>query len=277
MSIGSFFATHPLTADNPAAAWWRFACWQFRSRLQLETIVPWVSGTKLAVRRGMTGATGNIYCGLHEFVDMAFALHLLRPDDLFLDIGANVGSYSVLASGVCGARSIAFEPDPHAADALERNITINGLCDLVTIHRKAVGIDGDVRFTIGLDTVNHVVGTDKTDTRVVPSVSLDSLDCRPTLIKLDVEGGEDDVVRNGRETLGKTHAIIIETVSDETHAALIEAGFKRAFYSPFQRLLSTASPAPSVPTNNSLYVKNFDFVTKRIESAPAVTVFGRSI
>ena len=225
----------------------------------------------------MTGATGNIYCGLHEFADMAFALHLLRPDDLFLDIGANVGSYSVLASGVCGARSIAFEPDPHAADALQRNITINGLDALVTIHRKAVGINGEVRFTIGLDTVNHVAATDESNTRVVPSVSLDSLDCRPTLIKLDVEGGEDNVVSNGRGTLGKTQAIIIETVSDATHAALSEAGFKRAFYSPFKRLLSTAPPVPTVPVGNSLYVKNFDFVIRRIESAPTITVLGRLI
>ncbi len=277
MSIGSFFATHPLTAGNPAAAWWRFVSWQVRSRLQSEMIVPWVSGTKLAVRHGMTGATGNIYCGLHEFADMAFALHLLRPGDLFLDVGANVGSYTVLASGVCGARSIAFEPDPHAANALQRNITINSLDDLVTIHRKAVGIDGEVRFTIGLDTVNHVAGTDETDTRVVPSVSLDNLDCRPTLVKLDVEGGEDDVVRNGRGTLSKTQAIIIETVSDETHSALTEAGFIRASYAPFKRLLSTASPESTVPMSNSLYVRSFDFVIRRVESAPAVTVLGRSI
>jgi len=171
--------------------------------------------------------------------------------DLFLDVG-------VLASGVCGARSMAFEPDPHAADALQRNVTINGLNDLVTLHRKAVGIDGEVRFTIGLDTVNHVVGIDETDTRVVPSVSLDSLDRRPTLIKLDVEGGEDDVIRNGRGTLSRAQAIIIETVSDESHAALSEAGFMRVYYAPFKRLLSAASPVPTVPISNSLYVKNFD-------------------
>jgi FkbM family methyltransferase len=277
MSIARFFATHPLTASNPAAAWWRFVFWQVRSRLQTETTLPWISGTKLAVRRGMTGATGNIYCGLHEFADMAFALHVLRPDDLFLDVGANVGSYTVLASGVCGARSIAFEPDPDAADALERNIAINSLGDLVTLHRNAVGIDGDVRFTIGLDTVNHIDRTGERNTRVVPSVSFNSLDCRPTLIKLDVEGGEDDVICNGRSMLAKTEAIIIETVSGKTRAALNEAGFTRAFYSPFKRLLSTAPPLSSSPTGNSLYIKNFDFVTSRVQSARAVSVLGYSI
>ena len=51
-------------------------------------IFDWIEGSKLAARNGMTGATGNIYCGLHEFVDMAFLLHLLRPSDLFVDVGA---------------------------------------------------------------------------------------------------------------------------------------------------------------------------------------------
>ena len=106
------------------------------------------------------------------------------------------------------------------------------------------------------------------DTRVVPSVSLDNLDCRPTLLKLDVEGGEDDVVRKGRGTLSKTHAIIIETVSDETHSALTEAGFIRASYALFKRLLSTASLVPTVPMSNSLYVRSFDFVFRHVESAP---------
>ena len=57
----------------------------------------------------MTGATGNIYAGLHEFVDMAFCLHLLRSGDLFVDVGANIGSYTVLASKVAGANSVTLE------------------------------------------------------------------------------------------------------------------------------------------------------------------------
>jgi thymidylate synthase len=60
----------------------------------------------------MTGATGNIYAGLHEFEDMAFLLHLLRSEDMFADVGSNIGSYTILASGVVGAKSVAFEPVP---------------------------------------------------------------------------------------------------------------------------------------------------------------------
>ena len=63
---------------------------------------------------------------------MALLLHFLRPGDLFLDVGANIGSYTILASGVVRATSWAFEPDPQTSRYLRRNVAINGLCvDLV--------------------------------------------------------------------------------------------------------------------------------------------------
>ena len=105
----------------------------------------------MLVRRGMTGATTNIYVGLHEFADMMVVLHFLREGDLFLDIGANVGSYSVLAGGVCRARSWAFEPDPKTTAHLERNLKLNCLESLVKIYQCALGpTEGDVRLYNGL-------------------------------------------------------------------------------------------------------------------------------
>ena len=83
----------------------RFASGQLRSRHQGESLFRWIGGQRLAFQRGMTGATGNFYVGLHEFADMMLPLHFLREGDLFLDIGANVGSYTVLASGVCRAKT----------------------------------------------------------------------------------------------------------------------------------------------------------------------------
>src|SRR6478609_823915 len=103
LSTLRFIIRHPLNQRRRLAALMRFASWQLGSRVKTEHVIPWVAGTKLVVRRGMTGATGNIYCGLHEFADMAFVLHALRPGDLFVDVGANIGSYTVLASAVCDA------------------------------------------------------------------------------------------------------------------------------------------------------------------------------
>ena len=82
---------HPLNNSNKIAAIIRFMKWQVGSRLVPgEVIYKWVNDSKIVARSGETGVTGNVYCGLHEFADMAFLLHVLRKDDLFVDIGANV-------------------------------------------------------------------------------------------------------------------------------------------------------------------------------------------
>jgi hypothetical protein len=84
-------------------------------------------------------------------------------------VGANIGSYTVLSSGVIGCRTVAFEPDPATAAALERNISVNKIAKRVELRMSAVGDqDGEARFSIGLDTQNHVVtGADATG-RSVP-------------------------------------------------------------------------------------------------------------
>jgi len=63
---------HPLNAHGKLAALWRVLRWQIASRLMPGLIaLPYVQGTSLFATRGMTGATGNWYCGLHEVHEMA--------------------------------------------------------------------------------------------------------------------------------------------------------------------------------------------------------------
>jgi len=139
----------------------------------------------------MTGATGNIYVGLHEFADMMFPLHFLRKGDLFLDIGANVGSYTVLASGVCRAKTWTFEPDPDTIRHLRRNLGINSLDALVKVHEFALGAEqGEISFTVGLDTLNRIAPANYEDVRMVRLERLDNVigGSHPIMIKVDVEG-----------------------------------------------------------------------------------------
>src|SRR5262245_39273440 len=97
-----FITTHPLNRERPLGALVRFMKWQLATRLKPGRFVhEWVGGARLFARTGETGVTGNIYCGLHEFSEMAYVLHVIGPEDVFVDIGANVGTYTVLA---CAAR-----------------------------------------------------------------------------------------------------------------------------------------------------------------------------
>ncbi|MEC9367965.1 MAG: FkbM family methyltransferase [Pseudomonadota bacterium] len=275
----SFIARHPLTKDRPLAAFSRFAKWQIRSRLKNEVVVPWIGGAKLVVRSGMTGATGNIYCGLHEFADMAFLLHLLRPGDLFVDVGANIGSYTVLASAVVGADAIAFEPDPETMAALKKNVAINGIEDRVTTVEAAVGREpGKTRFTVGLDTVNHVAHEEDADTREVEVTTLDHvLDGRdPVMIKLDVEGFEADVIAGSARTLQKESLVAVATECDEGDVIrpLMDAGFARVNYQPVARQLSEKFEPGQ---HNALYLRNSSMVARIVTEAPRREILGKAI
>jgi len=91
----SFLLNHPLSQGRKLATLRRFAAWQIGARLVPGPVAcPFANGSSLLVRPGMTGATGNLYVGLHEFADMAFVLHVLREEDLFVDVGANIGFHS---------------------------------------------------------------------------------------------------------------------------------------------------------------------------------------
>lgn len=248
-----------MNRGRPVAAIARFARWQLQSRLNDEVILDWLGGgAKLAVRRGMTGATGNVYCGLHEYVDMTFVLDTLTANDTFLDIGANVGSYTVLASKVCGARTIAFEPDPQTVNFLTRNIEVNCIGDRVAVIQAALGAEsGAINFTRGRDTVNRVARSNEADTQTVPMVRLDdALEGRePALIKMDVEGYEAEVLKGAAKTLASQNlkALIVETVDAEVEDILRAAGFRKKYYNTSEKTLQDEE---FIPSKNSIMVRD---------------------
>lgn len=279
-NMATYFSAHPMTRDSQVQAWVRFVMWQIKCRFQQEVVFDWIADQKLYARKGMTGVTGNIYCGLHEFTDMAFLLHMLRSDDLFFDVGANIGSYTILASGVCGARTWAFEPDPDTARQLQRNVDLNELGQQVKVVVSGVSDqEGQLRFTKGLDTINRVVDAGHTDTQVLSVTTLDKMaePACPLLMKIDIEGHEPQAMRGAEATLRdeRLQSIIIETVTPEVEGALTSAGFQLRYYDPFNRSLSETRNA--LPTNNRIFVRDHEFVAKRLETASSVDVLGRPI
>lgn len=275
---GKFFAAHPITRGAPFKAWGRWLLWQVRSRLQREVVVNWIEGQQLAVRREMTGATGNIYTGLHEFDGMMLPLHFLRSEDLFLDVGANIGSFTVLASGVAGATTWAFEPDPHTVLALHRNIELNGLTNRVTVYQTVLGDDdGTVAFTRGQDTTNRVATVADPNVQIVMQSRLDTIigNYLPIMIKVDVEGHEDAFIRRAAQTIQKRSLKILELESygEQSLAFLNSSGFERVFYDPRGRALVSAPIEGSI--SNDIFVRDRDFVTARLRDAKTINVFGQ--
>jgi FkbM family methyltransferase len=232
----------------------------------------------------MAAATGNYYCGLMEFADMAFLLHFLREEDLFVDIGANIGSYTILASGEIGAKSIAVEPIPATFKSLQDNIQINRLS--TKVQALNIGLSstiGKLKFTRSMDSVNHVATNTDTDTIDVNIDTLDNIllsDISPSILKIDVEGFETEVLLGAKNTLKDDNlkAIIIELNGSgqrygydeiKIHEMLLDYGFMIYSYDPFTRKLSIATEIGNL---NTIYLRDFQFVEKRVNSQRKISI-----
>jgi FkbM family methyltransferase len=285
-----FILGHPLNRGRPFSTVANFARWQMGTRIFPSAVaIPFVGDTRLLIARGMTGATSNIYCGLQEFEDMALALHALRPGDLFVDVGANIGSYSVIAAGVCGARAIAIEPVPSTFAHLIDNVRLNGIGELVTPRNIGVGRDrGELRFSDEFDCVNHVLAAGEDPASGI-SVSVEPLDSvlaaqSPTLIKIDVEGFETEVIAGAHDALRSQTllAVILELNGsgarygfdeDRLDGEMRNLGFAPFRYDPFDRSLSPLKRRNAV--GNTLYVRDPAALSARTASAPLRTIHGR--
>lgn len=284
-----FIAGHPLNRSAPLRAVTRFIRWQLACRLFPGLVViPFVGDARLLVGPGMTGATGNLYCGLHEFEDMSLVLHGLRSGDLFVDVGANVGAYAVLASASVDARTIAIEPAPRAYRVLNDNIRLNDISDRVTTHNVGIGREpGRLRFTDDLDTVNHVVvdGEIVNSCIVVEIHPLDALlgDVSPVMLKIDVEGYEAEVLAGAELTLARSSllAILIETncsgqryghTDEEIERSLCRYGFEPFRYDPLSRRLERRVASRS--QLNTLYVREPEQLQNRLLMARRFKVNG---
>jgi FkbM family methyltransferase len=177
--------------------------------------------------------------------DMAQAIHrLLRTGDVFLDVGANIGFFSVLAGCIVGesGRVVAFEPHPDALATLRAAIAVNGLSGIVDIVEAAVGnAAGAVRFFLSDDPVLSTLDPARSPARdnfsfdrsiEVRQLTLDDwlaerlhLAPRIRAIKIDVEGTEADVVNGMRRTLAACPraAILCETAPGSVADRLLRA------------------------------------------------------
>jgi FkbM family methyltransferase len=288
----TFITNHPLNRAHKLKAIIRFAKWQVGSRLVPGAIIyDWINGSKFIVKRGETGLTGNIYTGLHEFSDMAFLLHFLREDDLFVDVGANAGSYAILACSSVGARGFAFEPVPSTYRRLVENMRLNHLEKKVKCINKGVGAQkATIAFTSDSDTTNHALANGEQSDNIV-NVEVISLDAAlygetPMLVKIDVEGYETPVLEGAEETLKKNtlHSVIMELNGsggrrygfDESRIlkVMFDHGFSTYSYNPLDRSLIKLE-GKNLSSGNTLFIRDTSFTLERLRSAPKVSVLGR--
>jgi FkbM family methyltransferase len=209
---------HP---SSPGQAW-RIASSLIRRRLGkgLDVVVPYDGGRSRIVADLRTALGLALYRYGHRAPEIELMRRLLRPGDAFVDGGANVGLFALVAAGCVGAsgRVVCFEPASATRSALRRNVDLNAF-DWVDVRAEALGgsasrglllsFEGD---GAGLSSFAPATaeGARRED---VPIATLDSVlavlpDIR--LVKLDLEGAELKALRGAGELLERGPHLIVE-------------------------------------------------------------------
>lgn len=147
------------------------------------------------------------------FVEEIYAFPSQRPDPHILDCGANIGiSVLYFKQKYPQARIIAYEADPGIFAVLQQNIKGNGITD-VELHNKAVwSSETNVQFNVeGAD--GGRIGRESGGNSVfVPTVGLASLvrDRSFDFVKIDIEGAEVEVLRDGDAYLDRLQYVFVE-------------------------------------------------------------------
>ena len=219
--LTALVGTSPTTKGHRARAiarYWGWQLWRRTTGRPIQVVSP--QGWRLEFPAwselgGITAATG-----LHEPSEQLFVFSYVRPGDLVIDVGANLGMYTVACASL-GARVSAFEPSSETRRALTRNITINRIEDRVRIFPTALGdTTGTVSLTTGLDVGNHLVGAHEAS-ETDETVAIRPLDAlleeerewfgarTVVLIKVDVEGHDAAVLRGARAILAKHRPVVL--------------------------------------------------------------------
>ena len=184
----------------------------------------------------------------HERCIFEYYRKLLRPEDVVFDIGAHIGTHTIpLGLKLPQGHVVAFEPDPDNRALLRENVLRNKLEKNVTIVPVAVS-NHTGRKTFWRDLVSTSTGS-LVPTRSgnswypeileVPPVTIEvqtmSVDdfcasdpsCLPTLIKVDVEGAEAQVIEGMRKTIDRCHpSVIVDGTTVNAAEKLLSHGYK---------------------------------------------------
>lgn len=180
-------------------------------------VKPLIGNTELIERRGLTfkirTGTTDIKA-VDEVVQRKAYMRkdavVFREGDMWLDLGANIGAFTVMAANA-GCHVAAFEPERSNIDLIHQNLTLNNLNGKVIVKPFAVTVEGGnaalATCKSERNKYRHTLLTDfhpKWDTIEVPTVSLRSMieDFRPAGIKMDIEGYEGHLLDSRPDFIG---------------------------------------------------------------------------
>lgn len=203
----------------------------------------------------------NLYfLDAYENTEIAFVERYLKPGDVFIDVGANIGLYSLVASDLVGpaGKVFAFEPLQKNHLALQKHLQLNNLQNVVLEKLAVSDRAGSIQLHLNEQDGNNGMATAFSDTytfsETVPMVALDEyFNDQPaqkvSLIKIDIEGGEFPALKGMKLLLQKHQPAILMEMdpkilaktpfrTEDLEAFLANLGYRKYFIKPAGTLTS---------------------------------------
>ncbi len=210
---------------------------EMASALGREAVIPFGERSRIYARKVGDSSSRPPLARLPDWPEMAVWQAWLKPGALFVDIGANVGLYTLLAAE-CGSEVIAVEPVNATAAALRRNLELNGIAHGVHVEEVALLNRNGTAMLEGEDSNRQSARW--SDNGEVRATTLDEvLGQRTALgVKVDVEGNERLVLEGATRALGEHRIGLIQL--EWNHTSMMALGEGRA---PAARLIRRAGYA----------------------------------
>jgi FkbM family methyltransferase len=209
----------------------------------------------------------ELYVRGFEEKERAFHKAFLRPGDVYVDIGANIGLFSLIAARRVGpgGRVYAIEPVSATFRQLQDNVRMNRFGNVIACQTALSEKPGQAEIYLssdGLDGFNSIAKphTENYSTEQIAVTTLDDfarqqgISGRIAMIKLDVEGWESHVLAGGKAELAAPGAPVIQiefstegrlasgVSSAELYGMLVKLGYQVFDYDPFARCLLPTNP-----------------------------------
>lgn len=174
-------------------------------------------------------------------------VHLTRSSTgTVVDVGANIGNHSVFFARR-GARVIAIEANPGALRYLEKNVEPHD--DLVRVWPVAAGATpGRGRIATGSNEQLGQVTFELDPEGPIEVVTLDSIEEAVSILKIDVEGGEESVLRGALQLIARTRPVIVVESWDAQHRRAIVRLLRPLGYHRFSFSLCSTPTYVYVPS-----------------------------
>jgi FkbM family methyltransferase len=199
------------------------------TRVAREGVHEIASGPAAGMLIDIAGSRPSYVLGTAEPEMQQFLEANVKPGGVVLDLGANVGFFSLVCAALVGSqgRVVAYEPFPGNAAALRRNVALNRLTTVEVVQAAIAREAGTAIFSVGLsDQDGSLLKRAGAGNISVATVGIDDemrrLGLQPTLIKIDIEGAEVDAIGGMTETLETARPVVVcemhQTVHDPDHS-----------------------------------------------------------